>query len=103
MLGYGPPPSVQSLPKLLLARFSGRHPGNVLTNILENPIGEVRCSLLAELNSILEGNRLVNKEFRGNRDQYWRLKQEHHDQLKVYLLFQFIYGHLNKVCLKIRF
>jgi hypothetical protein len=35
------------------------------------------------LHSILEGNRTVNKDFRGNRDMYWKLKQEHHDQLKV--------------------
>lgn len=84
MLGYGVPPLVQSLPKLMLLRFPGSSSEVVLTAAIENPAGEVRGSLLAELSSILEGNRLLNKEFRGNRDLYWKTKQEHHDQLKVY-------------------
>ena len=83
MLGYGPPSMVQTLPKLAMVRFRGSRAGATITNTLDNPAGEVRGSLLAELNSILEGNRLVNKEFRGNRAEYWKMKQEHHDQLKV--------------------
>ena len=85
MLGFGPAPLIQNLPKLLMVRFSGSNIETLLTHTLRRPAGEVRGSLLAEMNSILEGNRLVNKEFRGNRDQYWKLKQEHHEQLKVYL------------------
>lgn len=87
MLGFGPPSMVQSLPKLAMVRFPGSRSDAMLTSTLENPAGEVRGSLLAELSSILEGNRLVSKEFRGNREQYWKMKQEHHDQLKVCSFF----------------
>ena len=84
MLGFGPPPFVYSLPKLAIVRFHSGSPDTFITKILEKPSGGISGgSLLAELKSILEGNRSVNKDFRGNRDQYWKLKQEHHDQLKV--------------------
>ncbi len=95
MLGYGSPPSAQSLPKLVMTRFFGSHPGNVLTNVLEKPIGEVRNSLLAELNLILEGNYLVNKDFRSNRVVYWRYKKENDDRLEVNLRFKIISDYLN--------
>ena len=83
MLGYGSPPMIKNLPNLIMVRFSGNKVDSLLTHTLERPAGEVRGSLLAEMSSILDGNRLINKEFRGNRDQYWKLKQEHHEQLKV--------------------
>ncbi|XP_046446158.1 separase-like [Daphnia pulex] len=84
MQGFGPPPIAYSLPKLIIARFHGGHTGSLLTRFIDEPAGGLLGeSLLAELHSILEGNRTVNKDFRGNRDMYWKLKQEHHDQLKV--------------------
>jgi hypothetical protein len=84
MQGFGPPPIAYSLPKLIIARFHGGHTGSLLTKFIDQPAGGLSGeSLLAELHSILEGNRTVNKDFRGNRDMYWKLKQEHHDQLKV--------------------
>lgn len=90
MLGFGPPPLIHNLPKLVIARFHGGHQGTFLTKSLDPPPGSMSgVSLLAELKSILEGNRSVNKDFRGSRDQYWKLKQEQHDQLKVMFLFFF--------------
>lgn len=84
MLGFGPPPLIYNLPKLIITRFHGGKNGSILSKQLERPSGSISDgSLLAELKSILEGNRSVNKDFRGNRDQYWKLKQEHHEQLKV--------------------
>ena len=84
MKGFGPPPLVYNLPKLMIARLHGGLSGSFMTRFIDPPAGGLsEGSLLAELHSILEGNRSVNKDFRGNRDQYWKLKQEHHDQLKV--------------------
>ena len=84
MLGFGPPPLIHNLPKLVIARFHGGQNGTFLIKSLDPPPSTMSgVSLLAELKSILEGNRSVNKDFRGNRDQYWKLKQEQHDQLKV--------------------
>lgn len=84
MQGFGPPPLVYNLPKLMIARLHGGLSGSFMTRFIDPPAGGLsEGSLLAELHSILEGNRSVNKDFRGNRDQYWKLKQEHHDQLKV--------------------
>lgn len=88
MLGFGPPPSICGLPNLLITRMAGHSPACV--KVLPRPATNLACgNLLTELNSILEGNRSVNREFRGNREQYWKLKQEHHDQLKV--IFSSIY------------
>lgn len=84
MQGFGPPPLVYSLPKLIIARFHGGKNGSFITKFIDQPAGGLsNGSLLAELNTILENNRIVNRDFRGNRAQYWKLKQEHHDQLKV--------------------
>ena len=84
MVGIGPPPQIHSLPKLVITRVNGGQSGAFLSRILDRPSGSISGgSLLAEFKSILEGNRSINKDFRGSRDQYWKLKQEHHDQLKV--------------------
>lgn len=85
MVGFGPPSLIHSLPKLIITRVSGGQTETFLSKILEHPSGSISGgSLLAEFKSILEGNRSINKDFRGSRDQYWKLKQEHHDQLKVW-------------------
>lgn len=90
MQGFGPPPLVYSLPKLIIGRFHGGKNGSFLTKFIDQPAGGLSGgSLISELNTILEGNRIVNRDFRGNRVQYWKLKQEHHDQLKVQEFFVF--------------
>ena len=90
----GGPPGYTNLPTLTLIRFPcGKRQGSILVKELDKPSGEVvGGGLLNELNSILDGNRRVNKDYRGNVGQYWKVKQEHHNQLKVcgFLLFYFL-------------
>lgn len=81
----GGPPSLKSLPNLLIVRFPcGSDKKVLVTDELEcPPRGIEGGGLLNELDAILEGNRRVNEDFRGNRDMYFKVKQEHHNQLKV--------------------
>lgn len=84
MLGFGPPPAVYKLPNLLVTRISRTSPCTVTVKLLPRPPEDIgHGSLLAELRSVIEGNKTVSKDFRGNRDQYWRMRQVHNDQLKV--------------------
>lgn len=79
-------PGLKSLPYLTFIRFPcGGRQGSTIVKELEKPAGEIAGGgLLSELNSILEGNSTVNKDYRGNLEQYWKVKQEHHNQLKVH-------------------
>jgi len=82
----GGAPGLKSLPYLTFVRFPcGGRRGSTIVKELEKPAGEIAGGgLLSELNSILEGNSTVNKDYRGNLEQYWKVKQEHHNQLKVH-------------------
>ena len=80
----GGPPSVKSLPNLLIVRFPcGPNEKVLVTDELKCPPRIEGGGLLNELSVILEGNRTANKDFRGNRDMYFKVKQEQHNQLKV--------------------
>ena len=51
---------------------------------LDKPVREiVGGGLLSVLNVIFEGNTTVCKDYRDNFQEYWKVEQEHHDQLKV--------------------
>ena len=81
----GEPPGLKNLPDLTFVRFRcGKQKGSTIVKELDKPVGEtVSRGLLVKLNSILEGNTRVNKDYRGNFQEYWKVKQEHHNQLKV--------------------
>ena len=85
MKELGGPPCSRSLPSLVLTRLPcGPQPRALITSDLEAPTQGIESGgLLSELNSILEGNRRAYKDFRGNREMYFKVKQEHHNQLKV--------------------
>ena len=81
----GPPHPNIDLPDLVIARFRcGPSRSGFLTNELGRPTKGIECGgLLSELNSILEGNKVINKDFCGPRETYFKVRQEHHNQLKV--------------------
>ena len=78
-------PCLKSLPDLTFVRFPcGKRKGSLIVHELDKPVGEIAGGgLLTELDSILEGNTRVGKDFRGNLQEYWKVKEEHHNRLKV--------------------
>ena len=76
---------MKSLPDFTLVHFPcGKLKGSLIVHELDKPVGEiVGGGLLSELDSILEGNTRVVKDFRINLQEYWKVKEEHHNRLKV--------------------
>ena len=61
---------------------SGKPRGSTIVFELDKPVGEiVSRGLLSELDSILEGNTSISKDYHCNFQEYWKVKQEHHNQL----------------------
>ena len=88
---FGPPARKKTLPNLAVIRFPcGRDHKSFLLKEVSQPWGACEgSSLLGELEEILEGNRTVGTNYKGNRTEYWKIKQAHHDQLKVIVFISF--------------